>query len=117
MNYVVYQSYGSTDILNECCYSILSLLKHGFDSNQNKIVIYTDHKDYFSFLPAENLIFIELTKDEKIIIDILKENDTVSIDDINYKSGLSSSGVAAAILNLELQNVILSLPGKLYRIS
>jgi hypothetical protein len=63
MNYLVYQSYGSTDILNECCYSILSLLKHGFDLRQNKIVIYTDRKDYFSFLPSENLIFIELTNE------------------------------------------------------
>lgn len=62
-------------------------------------------------------IFIELTKEEKIVIDILKGNDTVSIDDINYKSGLSSSAVAAAMLNLELQNVILSLPGKLYKIA
>ena len=62
-------------------------------------------------------IFIELTKEEKIVIDILKENETVSIDDINFKSGLSSSTVAAAILNLELQNVILSLPGKLYKIA
>lgn len=62
-------------------------------------------------------IFIELTKEEKIIIDILKEKETVFIDDINHKSGLSSSAVAAAMLNLELQNVILSLPGKLYRIA
>ncbi len=62
-------------------------------------------------------IFIELSKDEKIIVDILKENEHVSIDDINYKSGLSSSAVAAAILNLELQNVVLSLPGKLYRMN
>lgn len=62
-------------------------------------------------------IFIELSKDEKIIIDILKGNETVSIDDINLKSGLSSSAVAAAILNLELQNVVLSLPGKLFRIT
>ena len=62
-------------------------------------------------------IFIELTKEEKIIIDILKEKESVFIDDINHKSGLSSSTVAAAMLNLELQNVILSLPGKLYRIA
>jgi DNA processing protein len=62
-------------------------------------------------------LFIELTKDEKIIIDILKEKETVHIDELNFKSGLSSSGVASAILNLELQNVIITLPGKLYRLN
>jgi len=48
---------------------------------------------------------------------ILKEKDAVHIDEINLRSGLSSSTVAAVILNLELQNVIVSLPGKLYKLS
>jgi DNA processing protein len=61
-------------------------------------------------------LFIELTPDEKIIIAILKEAETVHIDELNHKSGLSSSAVAAAILSLELQNVIVSLPGKIYRL-
>jgi DNA processing protein len=65
---------------------------------------------------SQREIFIELSADEKIIIDILKEKESVHIDEINIRSGLSSSAVAAAILNLELQNVILSLPGKLYKI-
>jgi hypothetical protein len=59
MNYLVYQSYGSTDILNECCYSILSLLKHGFNPEKIRIVIYTDRKEYFSFLPS-HILFVEM---------------------------------------------------------
>ena len=93
----------------------------------NKAVLLPDTKEFLQLMGWEDVaknkkkqqreIFIELTKEEKIVIDILKENETVSIDDINFKSGLSSSTVAAAILNLELQNVILSLPGKLYKIA
>lgn len=62
-------------------------------------------------------LFIELSPDEKIIVSILTDKETVHIDEINMKSGLNSSAVAAAILNLELQNVIVSLPGKLYRLA
>lgn len=62
-------------------------------------------------------LFIELSPDEKIIVDILNEKDTINIDELNMKSGLSSSAVAAAILSLELQNVMVSLPGKLYRLA
>lgn len=62
-------------------------------------------------------LFIELSAEEKIIINILKEKGSVHIDEINWQSNLSSGAVAAAILNLELQNVIVSLPGKLYRLS
>ncbi len=60
-------------------------------------------------------LFIDLTEDERIIFGILSEKASVHIDEINLKSGLSTSSVAAAILNLELRNVVLSLPGKLYQ--
>jgi DNA processing protein len=61
-------------------------------------------------------LFIELSPDEKHIIQLLQEKETVSIDEINLSSGLSSSSVAAALLNLELQNVVCSLPGKMYKL-
>ena len=62
-------------------------------------------------------LFIELSPEEKLILEILKQKNSVHIDEINLKSGLSSSSVASAILNLELQNVVLSLPGKIYQIA
>jgi DNA processing protein len=62
-------------------------------------------------------LFIELTADEKIIFDILKEKDSAHIDEINFRSALSSHTVASAILSLELQNVIVSLPGKIYKLN
>ena len=65
---------------------------------------------------SQKEIFIELSKEEKIIIDILNEKETVHIDEINLKSGLSNSAIAAAILNLELQNVVNGLPGKMYKL-
>jgi DNA processing protein len=66
---------------------------------------------------SQKELFIEMSKEERMVVDILNEKESVNIDEINMKSGLSSSAVAAAILNLELQNVILSLPGKLYKLA
>jgi DNA processing protein len=61
-------------------------------------------------------LFIDLTQDEKRIVDILAEKDNFHIDELFLKSGLSSSAIAASMLSLELQNVIVSLPGKMYRL-
>jgi DNA processing protein len=93
----------------------------------NKAVLLTDAQELIEMMGWESKrskekksqkeFFIELSKDEKLIIDILKEKETANIDEINLKSGLSSSSVAAVILNLELQNVILSLPGKIYQLA
>lgn len=94
----------------------------------NKAVLLTDAQELIEMMGWEQKspkskarsqreLFIELDDNEKIIVGILKEKDAVHIDEINFKSGLSSSSVAAAILNLELRNVVLSLPGKQYQIA
>ena len=61
-------------------------------------------------------LFIELSTDEKQIVQLLQQNEVLHIDEINISSGLSSSAIAAAILNLELQGVVGSMPGKLYKL-
>ena len=66
---------------------------------------------------SQKQLFIELTPDEKIVVDILKENESLHIDELNLKSGISSSAMAAATLNLELQGVLISLPGKIYKLT
>ena len=93
----------------------------------NKAVLLTDAQQLIELMnweekrgrPAKKQkeLFIELSPEEKLILEILKQKNSVHIDEINLKSGLSSSSVASAILNLELQNVVLSLPGKIYQIA
>ncbi len=61
-------------------------------------------------------LFISFTDDEQLLVDILKEKDAVHIDELYLKSGLNSSAVAASMLNLEFQNVLASLPGKMYKL-
>ena len=62
-------------------------------------------------------LFIELLPDEKIIVDILQQQESIQIDELYFKSGLSSSAVATALLMLEMQGVVASLPGKLYKLN
>ena len=66
---------------------------------------------------SQRELFIEMTTEEKAIVAILREKETAHIDEINGKSGLSSSAVAGAMLNLELQGVISSKPGKMYSLT
>jgi DNA processing protein len=91
----------------------------------NKAILFTDANELIANLgwqpkkinkKQQKELFIELSDDEKIIINILKEKENTHIDEINIRSNLSSSSVAAAILNLELQNIIAGLPGKMYKI-
>jgi DNA processing protein len=62
-------------------------------------------------------LFIEFSAEEKVVVDILQTQEQVHIDDLYFKSKLSSSAVAQALLMLEMQGIVASLPGKMYRIS
>ena len=61
-------------------------------------------------------LFIELNEDEKQITELLEKKGALGIDQIILTSHLSTSTVAASLLNLEIQGIIESLPGKVYRL-
>jgi DNA processing protein len=62
-------------------------------------------------------LFLECTPNEQIIVSILSTCEHMHVDELYLKSNLSSSAMASAILNLELQNIIIQLPGKRYQLS
>lgn len=62
-------------------------------------------------------LFIELSVEEQKIVQLLQEKETIHIDEINFYSGLNSSSIAAAVLNLEIQGIVSALPGKMYRLA
>jgi DNA processing protein len=95
------------------------LIKH------NKAILLTDADELMDLMgwkerkkevKQQKELFIELSAEEKSVVHLLQEKESVHIDEINLQSGLSSSTAAAAILNLELQGIITSLPGKMYKL-
>lgn len=62
-------------------------------------------------------LFIELPPDEKTLFNILKESGAMHIDDLFNKSNLQGSAIAKALLMLEMEGIVISLPGKIYDLS
>lgn len=92
----------------------------------NKAILLTDAEELMDVMgwsgkkgtaKKQRQLFIEPTPEEQTILALLQEKEAAHIDEINSKSGLSSSAVAAAVLNLELQGVVQSLPGKMYKLT
>lgn len=108
----------TTDTKSEGCNYLIKNNKAGLISSAQDLL------ENMSWIPAKKVsakkqreLFIELTPDEKIIVEILQSQNQVHIDELYFKSKLNSSKVAAALLMLEMQNVVISLPGKIYKIS
>jgi len=106
------------DSKSEGCNYLIKSNKAGLIINANDLLENMGWKqDKKPAAKKQRELFIELTADEKIVIDILQLQENVHIDELHYKSKLSSSAVAQALLMLEMQGVISSLPGKLYKIA
>lgn len=92
----------------------------------NKAMLLTCAQDLIDTLGWENKktaskkvqkeLFIQLSAEEQLVVSLLREKESFAIDELNMKSNLSSSMMAAILLNLEIQNVITSLPGKMYKL-
>lgn len=64
--------------------------------------------------PIQTQLFIELSTEEKLIVDLLKDKEAVGIDRLTLATQLKGSTLATALLNLEFKGMIKTLPGKRY---
>lgn len=66
--------------------------------------------------PVQRKLFINLNPEQESLIKILEQDGECSIDHLSVKSTLSPSKVANALLSLEFEGLIKTLPGKIYKI-
>lgn len=67
--------------------------------------------------PVQTQLLLNLSTEEKLIMDILSAKDTTHADELLQRSGLGSSMLASNLLMLEMQALIKALPGKYYRLN
>jgi DNA processing protein len=60
-------------------------------------------------------LFVELTADEQKLVDLLKGGDRF-VDEITFETQLPMSRVSSLLLGLEFKGLVVSLPGKMYRL-
>lgn len=107
----------TTDLKSEGCNYLIQSNKAVLIRNAEDIV------EQMGWQPKEKRIkskqkqlFIQLNEQEKIIVQLLEQKEAVHIDELNLSCNLNSSIIASVLLTLELQNVVKSLPGKMYSI-
>ncbi len=59
-------------------------------------------------------LLLNVSAEEKTILDVFKDKKELHIDEICYASGLTISKTAGVLLQLEFNNLIKSKPGKMY---
>lgn len=60
---------------------------------------------------------LNLSPEEKVITDLVQKHEKISIDDLALLANIPQSKLAMTILGLEMQGILISLPGKTYKIA
>ncbi|NQU51495.1 MAG: DNA-protecting protein DprA [Bacteroidetes bacterium] len=64
----------------------------------------------------QSTLFVELNEMEQKIVDLLKREGELFIDQISAQMGLAPSRVSATLLNLEFKNLLVVMPGQMYKL-
>jgi DNA processing protein len=63
---------------------------------------------------VQRMLFVELSPDEQSLVDVLKQKEHCTIDELNYQLKMHPSLLAAMLIDLEFKGIVRSLPGKKY---
>jgi len=107
----------TTDAKSEGCNYLIQSNKAVLIRNGNDLIEQMGWQQQQQKTSKQKQLFVELNADEKTLYQLLQKNGAMHIDDINMNTSLSSSSIAAALLTMELQGLVLSLPGKMYTLS
>lgn len=66
--------------------------------------------------PIQKQLFLNLDPSQQKIVDSLQGKESAHADELFYITGLSNSELAVHLLDLEMQGIIKTLPGKHYRL-
>lgn len=66
---------------------------------------------------AQSKLFLQLSQEERIVIDILKQKEAMHIDELRLRCNQNYSHLASVLLSLELQGIIKAMSGNRYRMS
>ncbi len=65
---------------------------------------------------VQSSLFVDLTPDEEKVVALLREKGELFIDQISDELAITVSRISAMLLALEFKNVLVALPGKMYRL-
>lgn len=103
----------TTDNKSAGCNFLIKKLKASLCTSADDIAYELGWKLAAKQKPIQKELFIEMTDDEKIIVKIIREKNNIHIDALCHLSNLSSTQMASAMLNLEMQQIIQVMPGKM----
>jgi len=113
----VYAFPGRTnDVYSEGCNFLIKTNRAGLINHPNDLIYYLGWDNEMpEKKQVQATLQLSLTVNEQKVVDTL-QNGQLSIDELAFATNIQQSKLAIVILTLEMQGIIVSLPGKIYKL-
>ena len=106
------------DLYSQGCNQFIKTNKAVLAENAADIIYYLNWQpEKTNKSPVQKQLFVDLSGEEKLLVDLLQEKGTMMIDDICASCKMPVSKVSVTLLNLEFSGLVKSLPGKSYQLT
>ncbi len=107
------------DPMSAGCNNLIASNKAGIVRNAGDIYYQMGWKNFFDKKrqrEEQQQLFADLTENEQLLVNLLKENRELTLDDFCERSPLSMPKIASILTDLELKKVVRCLPGRIYKL-
>ncbi|WP_293306966.1 DNA-processing protein DprA [Pedobacter sp. UBA5917] len=114
----VYAFPGRTnDVFSEGCNFLIKTNRAGLINRARDLIYYLGWDDEVKEKKkeAQTTLHLNLTPNEQMVVDAL-QNGQLSIDELCIQLNIQQSKLSIVLLTLEMQGIIVSLPGKIYKL-
>lgn len=107
----------TSDVFSEGCNFLIKTNRAGLINNANDLIYYLGwDNEVKQKISKQTTLQINLTANEQKVIDALTNNQC-AIDELSISVSIQPSKLAIILLTLEMQGIIISLPGKVYKLA
>jgi len=105
------------DIYSQGCNKLIKQNKAALIESAEDIAYICGWQQTKKQTKKQQQLFVELTTEEQIVVDILKEKIQLSIDNLSIETNFTMGKLSGILLNLEFKNTVKSMPGKVYSLA
>lgn len=105
-----------TDSQSEGCNALIKQNKAHLIQSVKDLEYIMGWKAEDTAIPNQTRLFVDLTPEEKGLVDLLSKQEKIGIDDLALLAKLPMSKTASLLLEMEFKNVVKALPGKMYKL-
>ncbi len=105
------------DEMSEGCNAFIKLNKAALIESAEDLVNAMGWKETGRKPIVQKELLLELSEEERPVIDILKNEAPLHVDALSVKISVSQGKLASVLLGLELKGAVTALPGKMYKLS